>query len=284
MNSVAPQGVKPDERQVKEQIVDFARRCYERGHIVAGDGNISVRVAPNRVIATPSGVSKGWMKPEMMVLVDEDGQPLEPSAYRVSSEFPMHQLIYKSRPDVHAVVHAHPPHATGFAVAGLALDKAILSEVVLTLGCVPLASYGTPSTNELTDALKPFLAHHDALLMANHGAVAFAETLEKAFNKLETLEHTARISIIARSLGNENTLPSTAIEKLFDIRERGGMMRPEARAGQACPYTPGAAQERGSGGAGDPSPHHSNGHETVTLTRDELVELLAQSARLMGRA
>ena len=262
-----------DEQLIRKQIVEVARRCYERGLIVAGDGNISVRVAPNRVIATPSAVSKGWMEPEMMVVVDEGGRPLEPSNYRVSSEFPMHQLIYQMRPDVHAVVHAHPPHATGFAVAGLALDKAILSEVILTLGCVPLASYGTPSTNELTDALKPFIPYHDALMMANHGAVAFAETLEKAFNKLETLEHTAKISVIARSLGNENTIPGTAIEKLFEIRERGGMMRPEARAGQACPYTPPA----GAPANGRPP----RGDETVTLTRDELVELLTQSARLV---
>jgi L-fuculose-phosphate aldolase len=261
-----------DEQQVRAQIVEFATRCYERGLIVAGDGNISVRVAPNRVIATPSGVSKGWMKPEMMVLVDEAGNPLETTKYRVSSEFPMHQIIYRARPDIHAVVHAHPPHATGFAVAGLALDKAILSEVVLTLGCVPLASYGTPSTNELTAAIEPYLAYHDALLMANHGAVAYAETLEKAFNKLETLEHTARISLIARSLGNENTLPGAAIEKLFEIRERGGMMRPEARAGQACPYTPDQS--------GRPAQTATNGQEAVTLTRTELVELLLESTRL----
>jgi L-fuculose-phosphate aldolase len=261
-----------DEQEVREQIVEFATRCYDRGLIVAGDGNISVRVAPNRVIATPSGVSKGWMKPEMMVLVDEAGNPLETTKYRVSSEFPMHQIIYRARPDIHAVVHAHPPHATGFAVAGLALDKAILSEVVLTLGCVPLARYGTPSTNELTAAIEPYLAYHDALLMANHGAVAYAETLEKAFNKLETLEHTARISLIARSLGNENTLPGTAIEKLFEIRERGGMMRPEARTGQACPYTPDQS--------GTSAQTATNGQEAVTLTRTELVELLFESTRL----
>jgi len=268
-----------DERQIREQIVEVARRCYDRGLIVAGDGNISVRVAPGRIIATPSAVSKGWMKPEMMVVVDEDGRPLETSSYRVSSEFPMHQIVYQTRPDIHAIVHAHPPHATGFAVAGLALDKAILSEVILTLGCVPLARYGTPSTTELTAAIEPFLPYHDALLMANHGAVAYAETLEKAFNKLETLEHTARISLIARSLGNENTLPGEAIEKLFEIRERGGMMRPEARAGQACPYTPGqnaeGAMGRGIEGA--------NGQEQITLTRAELVELLTQSARLLAR-
>lgn len=253
-----------DERQIREEIVDIARRCYDRGLIVAGDGNISVRVGSNRIIATPSAVSKGWMKPEMMVVVSDDGKPLEATTYRVSSEFPMHQLIYRMRPDIHAVVHAHPPHATGFAVAGLALDKAILSEVVLTLGCVPLATYGTPSTDELTSAIEPFIAYHDALLMANHGAVAYADTLEKAFNKLETLEHTARISLIARNLGNENSLPPEAVQKLYEIRERGGMMRPEARTGQVCA----------------PANHGANDGETVTLTRAELLELLAQSSRL----
>jgi len=258
--------VTQDEQGIRQEIVEVARRCYDRGLIVAGDGNISVRMAPGRIIATPSGVSKGWMTPEMMVVVDEEGRPLVPSSYKVSSEFPMHQAIYRTREDINAIVHAHPPHATGFAVAGLALDKAILSEVILTLGCVPLARYGTPSTPELTEAIGPFLAYHDALLMANHGAVAYADTLEKAFNKLETLEHTARISLIARALGKENSLPPDAIEKLFDIRERGGMMRPEARAGQNCPYVPGEAASR-------------DGKETITLTRGELVELLLESVR-----
>jgi L-fuculose-phosphate aldolase len=256
-----------DEQKIRAEIVATATRCYERGLLVAGDGNISVRVASNRLIATPSGVSKGWMKPEMMVVVDLAGQPLAPSEYRVSSEWPMHQVIYQARPDINAIVHAHPPHATGFAVAGLSLDKAILSEVVLTLGCVPLAAYGTPTTRELTDAIEPFLPYHDALLMANHGAVAYADTLEKALNKLETLEHTCRISFIARSLGNENTIPDRAIEKLFDLRERAGLMRPEARTGQTC----------GIGGQSV----RENGHEQITLSKAELIELLMQSARLL---
>jgi len=258
-----------DEQKIKEQIVQIATRCYDRGLLVAGDGNISVRVGENRLIATPSGVSKGWMTPEMMCVVDLQGNPLEPSPYKVSSEWPMHRIIYEHRPDVHAVCHAHPPHATGFAVAGLSLSKAILSEVVLTLGCVPLAAYGTPSTRELTDAIEPFLQYHDALLMANHGAVAYAATLEQAFNKLETLEHTCKISFIARSLGNENTIPDRAIPKLFEIRERNGVMPFEARTGQVCGV---GAGERESGSTG----------ETVTLTRAELVELLTQSAQLLN--
>ncbi len=263
-----------DEQKVKEQIVEIATRCHGRGLLVAGDGNISVRVAPARVIATPSGVSKGWMTPEMMVTVDLEGNPLEPSDYRVSSEWPMHRVIYQARPDINAIVHAHPPYATGFAVAGLSLDKAILSEVVLTLGCVPLAAYGTPSTNELTEAIEPYLEFHDALLMANHGAVAFAGTLEQAYNKLETLEHTCKISFIARTLGNENTIPDRAVEKLFEIRERNGAMRPEARAGQVCSYSPGQSRISSSPGTGD---------EQVTLTRAELIELLLESARMVNR-
>lgn len=260
-----------DEQKIRQEIVTIATRCYERGLLVAGDGNISVRVGPDRLIATPSGVSKGWMTPDMMVVVDLAGQPLEPTSYKVSSEWPMHQVIYQARSDIQAIVHAHPPHATGFAVAGLSLDKAILSEVVLTLGCVPLAAYGTPSTRELTDAIEPYLSYHDALLMANHGAVAYADTLEKAFNKLETLEHTCRISFIARMLGNENTIPDRAMEKLFDIRERSGMMRPEARTGQIC----GISNEAGQSGSDTPDA------EQITLTKAELVELLTQSAQLL---
>jgi L-fuculose-phosphate aldolase len=266
-----------DEQKVKEEIVEIATRCYDRGLLVAGDGNISARVAPNRIVATPSGVSKGWMRPEMMVVVDIEGNPLEPSDLRVSSEWPMHRVIYQARPDINAVVHAHPPYATGFAVAGLSLSKAILSEVVLTLGCVPLAAYGTPSTRELTDAIEPYLEFHDALLMANHGAVAYADTLEMAFNKLETLEHTCKISFIARALGNENTIPDRAVEKLFEIRERNGAMRPEARTGQVCSYTPAMSPISPIG------PISMDNHEQITLTRAELVELLVESAKLFQR-
>jgi L-fuculose-phosphate aldolase len=139
---------------------------------------------------------------------------------------------------------------------------------VLTLGCVPLAAYGTPSTRELTDAIEPFLQYHDALLMANHGAVAYAANIEQAFNKLETLEHTCKISFIARNLGNENTIPDRAIPKLFEIRERNGVMPFEARAGQAC-------------GIGERETERQRDGETVTLTRAELEALLTESAKLL---
>ena len=147
----------------------------------------------------------------------------------------MHLLIYRERPEVSAVCHAHPPHGTAFAVAGLAIDQPILSEVILTLGCVPLAEYGTPSTDELTEAMRPLVKHHNALLMANHGAVAYGADIWQAFDRLETLEHTAKIAILARLLGGSRNLPADAIEKLINVREKAGYLDEGARC-QACGY------------------------------------------------
>jgi L-fuculose-phosphate aldolase len=174
----------------------------------------------------------------------------------------MHLLIYRERPDVKAVCHAHPPHGTAFAVAGLAIDQPILSEVILTLGCVPLAAYGTPSTEELTREMQPFVKHHNALLMANHGAVAYGADLWQAWDRLETLEHTAKIAILSRMLGGSKNLPADAIEKLINVREAAGYLGESAR-GQACGYLRETPVE--------------NGASKISLTREELVELLSQA-------
>ena len=189
----------------------------------------------------------------------------------------MHLLIYKMRPDIKAVCHAHPPHGTAFAVAGLAIDKPILSEVILTLGCVPLTDYGTPSTDELTESMKPYVAHHNALLLANHGAVAYGEDLWQAFDRLETLEHTAKIAILAKALGGANDLPQDAIEKLVKIREKAGYLKESARC-QACGYL----HEAGITcdlNVTYPSASTANGKK-ISFTREELIELLGQAARL----
>jgi len=174
-----------DESSAKKVIVEIGKLLYDRSYVVSSDGNVSIRLDENTVLATPTMTCKGRMTEDCLALTDMDGKPL--SDKRASSELAMHLLIYKMRPDVKAVCHAHPPHGTAFAVAGLAIDKPILSEVILTLGCVPLTSYGTPSTNELTEAMKPFVTHHNALLMANHGAVAYGDDLWQAFDRLETL-------------------------------------------------------------------------------------------------
>jgi L-fuculose-phosphate aldolase len=264
-----------DESQARKLIIEVGNLLYERSYVVSSDGNVSIRLDENTVLATPTMTCKGRMTENDLALTDMGGKPL--SGKRASSELAMHLLIYKMRPDIKAVCHAHPPHGTAFAVAGLAIDKPILSEVRLTLGCVPLTDYGTPSTDELTEAMKPYVTHHNALLMANHGAVAYGEDLWQAFNRLETLEHTAKISILAKALGGANDLPRDAIEKLIKIREKAGYLKENARC-QACGYL------HDAGIACDldvsyPAPAASNGRK-ISLTREELIELLSQAVKL----
>jgi L-fuculose-phosphate aldolase len=226
--------------------------------------------------------SKGRMTEDSLALTDIEGKALNDR--KASSELEMHLLIYRERADVRAVCHAHPPHGTAFAVAGLAIDQPILSEVILTLGCVPLADYGTPSTTELTAAMHPLVKRHNALLMANHGAVAYGVDLWQAFDRLETLEHTAKIAILARLLGGSRNLPADAIEKLINVREAAGYLDEGARC-QACGYLHETRLACATGERPRPQPSAkaaTNGAGKIALTRDELVELLSQAARLQN--
>jgi len=253
-----------EERRLREAIVEIGRRLYERGYIVASDGNISARMPESgRIVTTPTGVCKGFLTPEMLVIVDAEGQKLE-GTFAPSSELAMHLEIYRQRPDVHAVVHAHPPCGTGFAAAGLGLDKPLVSEVVLTLGCIPLAGYGTPSTQELVAAIAPYVPHYNALLLANHGAVTYGPDLETAYFRMETVEHFARIALVAKLLGHERPLPAEAVQKLFRIREQMGMTVPTATLCSAPGATPSA-------------------NETLTLTRQQLVQLIAETVEAVLR-
>ena len=266
-----------DEKTARQEIVRIGRLMYERSYVVSSDGNVSVRLDDDRVVATPTMTCKGRMTEESLAVTDLSGKPL--SDKKASSELAMHLLIYQMRPDVKAVCHAHPPHGTAFAVAGLAIDQPILSEVILTLGCVPLASYGTPSTDELTEAMRPLVKHHNALLMANHGAVAYGGDLWQAFDRLETLEHTARIAILSRILGGSQNLPADAIEKLINVREAAGYLGEAARC-QACGYLHDTQVVCGSGDrpARTTYSHQAtNGAGKIMLTREELVELLSQA-------
>ena len=155
----------------RADIVEVGRRLWERGYVASNDGNISVRLDERRLMTTPKNVSKGFMTPDMMVVTDLDGKKLA-GERDPSSELKMHLQVYRDRPDARAVVHAHPPTATGFAVAGIPLDRAVLAEVVTTLGSIPIAEYATPSTDELPAACSKYLKAHDGLLLANHGALA----------------------------------------------------------------------------------------------------------------
>jgi L-fuculose-phosphate aldolase len=213
------------EEQTRAEIVEVGRRLYSRGFVASNDGNISVRLDDTRLITTPKSVSKGFMTPDMMVIVDYDGRKLAGDRDS-SSELPMHLEIYRNRPDVNAVVHAHPPLATGFAVAGIPLTRAVLAEVITTLGSIPIAEYGTPSTQELPDAVRKYIKAHDGMLLANHGAVTCGPSAMAAYYKMETIEHFAKISLVARLLGREHLLSRDEVERLQGLRGMYGIASP----------------------------------------------------------
>jgi L-fuculose-phosphate aldolase len=218
--------------QYRDAIVHSGRVLYDRGYIAATDGNISVRLDEDRILITPTCMCKGKMHADDLVIIDRHGRKLE-GERNVSSEVQMHLLIYNMRPDIQAVVHAHPPTATGFAAAGIALDQPLVSEVVLTLGAVPLAPYGCPGTQALSDSLRPLIPEHDAILMANHGVVTYADDFERAFMNMETVEHFAKITLVARTLGAPKVLDAEEVAKLTAIRrqlERSRLEAAERRA------------------------------------------------------
>jgi L-fuculose-phosphate aldolase len=231
------------EEQLRADIVEIGRRLYTRGAVASSDGNISVRLPEGRLLTTPKGVCKGYLTPDMLVVTDLSGRKLVGNR-EPSSEILMHLAVYELRPDAQAVVHAHPPLATGFAVAGIPLDRAVLAEVITTLGSIPIAEYGTPSTRELADAVRKHVKAHDGLLLANHGALTIGADLFSAYYKMETIEHFARISLVARLLGRENLLSRQEVDRLQGLRGMYGIAAPApicpegseatATAGDAC--------------------------------------------------
>jgi len=253
------------EKELRQDIVDVGRFVWGKGWIAANDGNISVRMDANRFLCTPTGVCKGMMKPEDLIICDAQGNKIEGRLER-TSEFAMHLTIYNLRPDVNAVVHAHPPVATGYATAGRPLNQALLPEVIIGLGCVPLADYGLPGTPALTDGMLPYIPKYDAILMANHGAVCYGGDVHQAFFRMETVEHYARIALVAELLGGPTVLPKTEVDKLFDSRTRYGV---KARAG-AVPGCPVVAEDVGD--------------DRIEVTREQLIALVEQALRARGIA
>jgi L-fuculose-phosphate aldolase len=213
------------EAQLRADIVEVGRRLYARGYTASNDGNISVRLDGGRLLMTPKSVCKGFMEPAFMCITDLDGRKLAGDR-DPSSEMQMHLEVYRQRPDARAVVHAHPPVATGFAVAGIPLDKAVLAEVVTTLGSVPIAEYATPSTKELPEAVRKYVKAHDGMLLANHGALTLGADLFSAYYKMETIEHFARISLVARLLGGERLLSRDEVFRLQGLRGSYGIASP----------------------------------------------------------
>lgn len=216
-------------------MVLVCRRLYERGLIAGPDGNVSVRLAPDRILVTPAGMSKVDVQGDDLVELALDGTHLR-GAKRASSEIGMHLRIYQRRPDVQAVVHAHPPIATGFSVAGESFAACVLPEVIVQVGWVPLVPYATPGSPQVAEAFEPFLPNHDAFLMANHGATTLGPTLSIAHQRMESLEHSARILLTARLLGRVNTLSPMQVEALVDARRRAA----SGATYPGCPTNPSA--------------------------------------------
>ncbi len=207
--------------RIKREVLEVCKRMYERGYVVASEGNVSAKVTNDRILSTPSGFSKGFLSEDQLVLCDLDGRVVS-GGLKPSSEIKMHLMVYKERADVAGVVHAHPPYATGFAVAGISIRECVLPEVILQLGSIPLTRYGTPSTEEVPESVRKYVRDYDALLLENHGALTVGKDLMDAYYKMETVEHSAQIIYIARQMGNVNVLSSEKVQRLMDTSYRPG--------------------------------------------------------------
>jgi L-fuculose-phosphate aldolase len=208
-----------------DAIINVGRRMYDRGYVAANDGNVSARISESRCLVTPTGMSKGFMTRGDLVVADMDGTRIG-GKREPTSEIKMHLRAYELRPDVNAVVHAHPPYATAYAVAGIPLEECILPEVVLTIGSVPLAAYGTPSTEEVPESIEGVVTRSDAFLLRNHGVMTVGSDVLGAYHKMETVEHFAHISFLAGQLGRVKHLTRDEVEKLMSLREHFGIKGP----------------------------------------------------------
>lgn len=234
----------PRERRAREQISSIMRRCWERGLLVAADGNASVRVARDRIVVTPAGVPKALLGLEQMACVDLRGRLLE--GPRPSSELLMHLAVYRVRSDVHAILHAHPPTAIALSIAGISLAECLLPEVVVALGTIPTAPYATPGTEDVPASIARVIATHSAVLLERHGVLTCGDDLEQAYGRLEVVEHTARITHLAKQMGPVAPLELGEIERIRLAAESAGLVRAEAscRRCRVC-------AERGSAGWGE---------------------------------
>src|SRR6201998_2498520 len=263
-DSITP-GTMKSEDEHRREICTAGRWIHGRAFVASTDGNISVRLDSRRVLTSPTAISKGMMSPDDLVVTALKGRKLA-GRRDASSELAMHLLIYNRRPDVHAVVHAHPPAATAHAAAGLPLNKALLSAMIIALGCIPVAQYGTPGTQELSDALEPMVQHFDAILLANHGVVTCGPDLLTAFFRMETVEHFAQVSYITEMLGKQVLLSGRDVEKLLVARARYGT----TTASTVVPGCPITSDHPG----GD-----SGRAERISLTRAELEALIEEAVR-----
>ena len=207
-------------QDIREAICDVCHKMWQLGWVAANDGNVSVKLPNGNFLCTPTGISKSFITPEKLVIVNDKLEVIEGApGYKPSSEMKMHMRCYRERPDVGAVVHAHPPTATGYAVAGKSMDEYSMIETVIAIGSIPLTPYGTPSTDEVPEAITPYLPNHDVMLLQNHGALTVGCDLITAYYRMETLELYAKISLTAHLLGGAQEIEKPQIDKLMDLRE-----------------------------------------------------------------
>ena len=229
-----------NERETKRQIAELSRHAYERGYIGPGDGNISCRLSNDprdgRIAVTPSGAHKGRLREEDIIIVDAGGKKISGKGKK-TSEYLMHELCYEERPDIGAVVHAHPKFATALALAGVSLAQCILSESCITLGSIVTAPYSTPTTEEVPNTLRPLLRCTNAIIMNRHGALTLGRTLQEAYDRLEIVEHSAQITHAARCIAPVEPLPEHEVKKLQDIARAFGIPAPPetCEVCNACP-------------------------------------------------
>ncbi len=267
--------MRQNEPDLRATFVKIGRLMYEKGFICASDGNISARLGPDRLLITPSGLHKGLLEPEHMLVVDMDGKvvrgqygrsaPLKPT-----SELPMHLEAYRQRPDIQAVVHAHPPITVALSIAGIPMADCLIPEAIVMLGIIPTTEYATPSSEENVRAIRELIRHHDGLVLQRHGSLTVGDSPMQAFMRLESLEQNARIGFMLAQLGVRNPLPPAEVEKLLRQRENLGWSHPGERAEfcQVC-------------GACHPTnqphlPALRTGSAPPTLNQTDLRELVAQ--------
>jgi L-fuculose-phosphate aldolase len=213
-----------DYMEIREQMCDVCHKMWQLGWVAANDGNVSVKLEDGTFLATPTGISKSFITPEKLVHINDKGEVLDGlPGLKPSSEIKMHLRCYKEREDVGSVVHAHPPTATGYAVANIDLDRYTMIETIIAIGSIPVTPYGTPSTEEVPDSIAPYLQEHDVLLLANHGALTVGADLITAYYRMETLELYAKISLTAHLLGGEKEVSKPNIDRLIGMRKSYGV-------------------------------------------------------------
>lgn len=271
--------LRQNETKLRQEIVQVCRLMYDKGYIAASDGNVSVKLDQNRLLITPSGLHKGFLQPEQILVINMDGQPVGPKTavirhLKPTSECPMHLEAYRQRSDIQAVVHAHPPITIALSIAGIPLADCLLPEVIVFLGIIPTTAYATPSSKENVRAIRDFIGNHDGLVLKRHGSLTVGKSAMQAFMRLETLEQQARIRFMLEQINGYHPLESAEVNKLLHMRQQMGLSRPGETAEfcQVCgvPH---------SGNNHKPTLTHqkrppSTGHTPITV--DEIRALVAE--------